>query len=364
MFPPKVLGFRGRGPELRTLVAACAAAPRETSARRVALIGAGGSGKSMLACALGHRLRSSYPGGIEWFRVGGWDHQTLLDMLAIRMGIPRGTVRDRAWRLENVRRHVAAQGGMLMVLDNHEDDRAMARFLNALAGLPVTWVLTARRCLLSGVSIFPVVAPLVTAGHNPFPRVAGLTKLLRWNPLALDISNALVSKRVATLETLRGWLVAHGVDRVTTIEHEDDLPEVRLLVDWVWPRLGSGARKVMAVLAHLQGDHADARSLAALARVPGAAAAPLARLWAWHLVQQPLDGRYALHATVRHAVNRRTLFDQTRAVQHYLALLERYPARLDLEQTHLFAAMDHAHATSDMRLALRVDRLLGKLGLG
>jgi hypothetical protein len=358
MFPPKPDSLRGRAPELQTLVRIC----RGAAARRLALVGTGGSGKSTLACALGHKVRPAYPGGIEWFRVGGWDQQTLLDMLAIRMRIPRGVDRGRAWRIDNIRRHLTQRGPTLIVLDNHEDDRAMAKFLNALAGLSVTWVLTARRCLLSGVSVFPVVAPLVTAGRNPFPRVAELTKLLRWNPLALDISNALVTTDAIAAPALRAWLVARGVDRVTTIEHEDDLPEVRLLVDWVWPRLDAGAWRLLAVLAHLQGDHCDGASLAALARVD-ARSASLKRLRAWHLVQQPLVGRYALHATVRHAVLRRTRFDQRRAVKHYLRLLEAAPKRLDLEQTHLFAAMDYAHVTSDLGLALRVNRLLSQLGL-
>jgi hypothetical protein len=279
------------------------------------------------------------------------------------MRIPRGTARDRAWRLENVRHHLRQRGGMLIVLDNHEDDRAMARFLNALAELPVTWLLTARRCLLSGVSVFPVVPPLATSGRSPFPRVTGLTRLLRWNPLSLDIASALVETGAVTAPALGAWLVREGVTEVSVIDHEDDLPEVRLLVSWVWPRIGGAGRRLMAVLAHLQGDHIDTASLLALARAGGGAAAALRRLRRWHLVQEPVAGRFALHATVRHAVARRTRFDQRRAVQYYLRLLERQPARLDLEQTHLFAAMDFAHATSDMRLALRVDRLLDQLGL-
>jgi len=44
-------------------------------------------------------------------------------------------------------------------------------------------------------------------------------------------------------------------------------------------------------------------------------------------------------------------------------LLERHPERLDLEQTHLFAAMNHAHTTSDLGLALRLERLLERLSL-
>ena len=48
---------------------------------------------------------------------------------------------------------------------------------------------------------------------------------------------------------------------------------------------------------------------------------------------------------------------------YFVGLLERHPDRLDLEQTNLFAAMDHAHTTSDLGLALRLERLLETLGL-
>jgi hypothetical protein len=50
-------------------------------------------------------------------------------------------------------------------------------------------------------------------------------------------------------------------------------------------------------------------------------------------------------------------------VDHFVGLLEKHPERLDLEQTNLFAAMDHAHTTSDLRLALRLEKLLRQLGL-
>jgi len=32
-----------------------------------------------------------------------------------------------------------------------------------------------------------------------------------------------------------------------------------------------------------------------------------------------------------------------------------------VEQTHLFAAMDHAHRTSDLTAMLRIERLLARL---
>jgi hypothetical protein len=358
-FPPRPHPFVGRRGELATLLAAC----RSGAHPRLALVGPGGGGKSTLAAALGHGLRPDFPGGVEWLRVGAWDHRTLLDMLAIRLGVPLGRLEDRRRRLLALRRRLRAGERMLVVLDNHEDDRALARFLNALGDVPVFWLITARRCLLAGVSVFPVVPPLATAGGTPFRAVAELTALLRWNVLALDIASALVGTGTVTAAALGAWLREHGVARVEVVAHEDDIPEIRLLVRWIWPRLRPEARRILAALAHLEGDHADETSLGALARAGRAAGGALRQLRRWHLVQEPLPGRFALHATVKYALRHRTRFDRRRAVAHYVSLLERHPDRLDLEQTNLFAAMDYAHGASDFGLGLRLGRLLERLGL-
>jgi hypothetical protein len=118
---------------------------------------------------------------------------------------------------------------------------------------------------------------------------------------------------------------------------------------------------VLAVLSHLEGDHADVRSIASLARLGGRADAALAPLRRWHLVQEPVSGRYAVHAVVRYAVARRTSFSPQRAFDHYVSLLERHPERLELEQTHLFAAMDHAQRGGDVQAILRIERLVRAL---
>jgi hypothetical protein len=351
-FPPPPRGLKGRVAELATL----ARTVGETRPGRLALVGSGGSGKSMLAAALGHRVARGFGGRIHWFRVGAWDYHTLAEMLALRFGTPRG-------RRELVPRLVRylSREERLIVLDNHEDDRAMARLLEALSGTKASFVITARRCLLSGVLVFPVTAPRVTSGRAAFPRVAPLTRALRWNPLALDIADAIVATRAATVPGLARFLDEGGVSRVTAIAHEDDLPEVALLVAWAWPRLSAASRRVLGVLSHLEGDHADLASLARLADLRGAPLLALAPLARWHLVQEPMRGRYAVHAVVRHAVLKRTTFDAARAFEHYVALLEREPARLAWEQTHLFSAMDHAHKTGDVAGMLRVERLLGQL---
>jgi hypothetical protein len=354
LFPPRPFPLRGRASELATLA-------RDVDARRpsrVALVGQGGSGKSMLACALGHRVARAYTGGVHWFRVGAWDARTLGEMLALRFGTPR----DRRALFPGLVRRLSRDRPTFIVLDNHEDDRAMARFLDELRGAHVTWVITARRCLLSGVSIFPVTAPLVTAGRAAFPRVAPLTSLLRHNPLALDIADAIVGSRAESVRGLREWLLSGGVDRVRAVSHEDDLPEVTLLVDWAWARLSREARRLLTVLAHVTGDHTSDASLFALAGVGTEGVRALAQLRRWHLVQEPFRGRFAVHAVVRFALRKRAKFDERRIVAHYLGLLERYPERFDLEQTHLFAAMDYANASSNLGQALRIERLLRTLG--
>jgi hypothetical protein len=193
---------------------------------------------------------------------------------------------------------------------------------------------------------------------------------LRYNPLALDIASALVSSGATTEAALGRWLADKGVQRVRAVDHEDDLPEVSLLVDWAWERIDGAARRLLSVLAHISGDHVDVDSLFELGRVGARGRRALAKLRRWHLVQEPFRGRFALHAVVRHAIRRiagrrnGAASDARRIFEHYLALLERDPLRLDLEQTHLFAAMDFANASSDLDAALRIERLLQKLGGG
>lgn len=350
-FPPRPRGLRGRASELATLGHTLALA----GPSRLALVGPGGSGKSMLAAALAHRVARRFEGGIHWFRVGAWDFRTLTEMLALRFG----TTRERKRIVPALRAFLSRGGPRLVVFDNHEDDAAMAQLLEALAGTPLTIVVTARRCLLAGVLVYPVTAPLVTSGKSAFPRVAALTRRLRWNPLALDIADAIVGSRAATVASLTRFLEDNGIDRVHVIEHEDDLPEVALLVAWAWPRLSAESKRMLAVLAHIEGDHVDLASLAALARVRGERRAiePLQR---WHLVQEAMPGRFTLHAVVRHAVRKRTEPDPRAYFDHYVALLEAHPERLDLEQTHLFAAMDFAHRTSDLDAMLRLEALLDR----
>jgi hypothetical protein len=148
---------------------------------------------------------------------------------------------------------------------------------------------------------------------------------------------------------------------VRVIEHEDDLPEVAILLDWAWKRLSPASKKLLGVLSQVEGDHMDLSSVAALAGVRSGFERALAPLTRWHLVQEPLRARYAVHAVVRHAVARRTKLDPARVFEHYVSLLERQPERLMWEQTHLFSALDQAQRSCNMTAILRVDRLMNRL---
>lgn len=348
-FPDFPSSFRGRTRETRLLSALIRAQHPAT----IALVGGGGSGKTTLAAALGHRLRKHFDGRLFWLRIGDWDRWTVAELMALQLG-----ARGPGSAIRRLRR---ALGGAdtLVVLDNHESDAVTSTLLNDLRGLPVTWIITARRCLLGGVTLFPVVPALLHDRQNPFPAIAGLTRLLRWNPVALDIADALVASGLCTVEQLARRLRAQHVDRVTVVAHEDDIPEVRAVVAEATRYLPAPARRMLSILAAMRGENMDQDSLCALARVrqPGA----LEALTQSRLVQTPRRGRFTLHATVRHAVVARRVGDGVSLADdiatHYLNRFEAAPDRMEGEDTQLFALMDWAQDKGDLGLILRVKSL-------
>ncbi len=345
-FPPEPPSFRGRAHELATL----ARLIRAHHPTALVLLGAGGSGKTTLAAALGHRLQGRFRGRIAWVRIGAWDTTTVLEMMA-------SALRTRAGGspLARVRRALG-KAPTLVILDNHESDAVTARVLGALAGLPVTWILTARRCLLGGVTIYPLAPPLIGAQKSPFPAVAPLARLLRFHPVALDIADALVTQGRITVPALAERLVRRGVGRITTIDHEDDIPEVRGVVAEAFRHLTPLGRRMLGVLAFMGGDHMDRGSLEVLTSHRGAQRA-LDDLVDLRLVQRPDDDRLALHATVRHAARRLAPTDDAPIHAYYLALFEADPGRIAADQTQLFALMDWAQDQGAQGLILRVHEL-------
>lgn len=354
-FPPFPASFRGRARELRQLSRLVAA----DHPAALALIGGGGSGKTTLAIALGHRMRGFFGGRLAWLRIGAWDRGTVAQLMAAQLGAPGSDA-----PLRRIRRVLGAAPA-LVVLDNHEDDSVTAATLNDLQGLPVTWVITARRCLLGGVTVVPVVPALIARRENPFPAIAELTGLLRWHPVALDIADGLVSRKQTSVGRLEQRLLARGIRRIVPIDHEDDIPEVRAVVHEALRVVSPAGKRMLAVLASMGGDAMDTASLSSLGRARDGAK-ELVALAELRLVQFPAEGRVTLHATVRHAIRKPQSgvpsFDVDRYAAHYLDLFEREPERLAEEQTHLFALMDWAQERRDLGTILRVQTLGNALG--
>jgi hypothetical protein len=129
---------------------------------------------------------------------------------------------------------------------------------------------------------------------------------------------------------------------------------------------------MLMVLAGSPGDHMDARSVIALAdaaRSDGARA--MSRLRGWRLIQEPAPGRFALHAVVRCAltsgsprITPAVPIPAERYFAHYVALLEHHPERFAAEESHIFAAMDHAQSASSLEKILRVNALLDRQAVG
>ena len=201
----------------------------------------------------------------------------------------------------------------------------MARFLEALAGTPVTWLLTARRCLLSGVAVFPVIAPLVHSRRNAFPRVRALTSLLRWNPLALDIADALVgSRRGHRRGAARLAASTSGVEpRARHGPRGRRRRGAACCVDWAWARLPPAARRTADRCWRIARAITWTRPRWRRWRARAPARAPALnhlRRWAW--CKSRLPDRFALHAVVRYA-----LAQQGQPARRALLRLLRAPAR-------------------------------------
>ena len=244
--------MKGRSGELSTLARTILA----TRPTRVALDRPGRQRQVDVGGGARAPLRTAFGGRVDWFRSASWGFYTLSEMLALRFGTGRGD-----GRVQRLQEFLARGPQRLIVLDNHENDAAVERLFRTFSDTQATFVITARRCLLAGVFIFPVVAPLVTSGASAFPRVAALTRLLRWNPLALDIADGIVESRAASAKALGEFLRDAGVTQVRTLEHEDDLPEIALLIDWAWPRLSVAARRALA-RARARGRRSRGRGVA------------------------------------------------------------------------------------------------------
>ena len=206
----------------------------------------------------------------------------------------------------------------------------MARLLDELSATPATFVITARRCLLAGVLDLPGHRAARDRGPHRVSRASRASRGRCAGIRSRSTSPTRSSRRARHGDRARRASSARTTRRACASSTTRTIcPRSRCSSRGHGRRLKTESRRILGVLSHIEGDHVDLDSLASLARVGGDVKRALAPLREWHLVQEPMRGRYAVHAVVRYAVARRTAFDPRRAFEHYVSLLEKRarPAR-------------------------------------
>ena len=240
----------------------------------------------------------------------------------------------------------------------------MARLLDALAGTTGDVRASPRAAACSrACSIFPVIAPLVTSGAAAFPRVAALTRLLALEPArARHRGRASWRRARASVAELGDVPRGRGRRRACAASSTRTTCRRSRCSSNGRGRARLAARRACsAVLAHVEGDHVDARSLAKLARVRGRRRRSPRSSAGTSCRNRCRVATRCMPSCATPSRAHESRARRARSSSTTSTLLERHPERLELEQTHLFAAMDHAYRKSDMNALLRVNALAERL---
>jgi Tfp pilus assembly protein PilF len=173
-YPPNPL-FTGRDAELARIAAGLAAG------RAVAVVGAGGLGKTQLAVEYAHRHRAAYPGGVCWLLMD--PPEGIAGQVAALAGpegldLPGAAGLDFAGKLAAVRRAWQGPDARLLIFDNLEDPAVLREWRPAGGGARV--LITSRRQTWAATS---GVQPVALA---PLARPASRALLLAPRALAQD----------------------------------------------------------------------------------------------------------------------------------------------------------------------------------
>jgi tetratricopeptide (TPR) repeat protein len=200
-YPPNPL-FTGREAELARIAAGLAAG------RAVAVVGAGGLGKTQLAVEYAHRHRAAYPGGVCWLLMEppeGIAGQVAALAGAAGLDLPGAAGLDFAGQVAAVRRAWQGPDARLLIFDNLEDPAVLREWRPAGGGARV--LITSRRQTWAA-----------TSGVQPLP----LTPLAR--PASLEL---LLAPRAQTKGTTPAALLADpatAADADAICEALGDLP--------------------------------------------------------------------------------------------------------------------------------------------
>jgi tetratricopeptide (TPR) repeat protein len=197
-YPPNPL-FTGRDAELARIAAGLAAG------RAVAVVGAGGLGKTQLAVEYAHAARDKYPGGVCWLLMD--PPEGIAGQVAALAGpggldLPGAAGLDFAGQVAAVRRAWQGPEARLLIFDNLEDPKVLQEWRPAGGGARV--LITSRRqtwAATSGVQPLPL---------PPLARPASLGLLLGPRAMSRDTTPAALLADTATAADADGICEALG----------------------------------------------------------------------------------------------------------------------------------------------------------
>ncbi|MGJ6968476.1 AfsR/SARP family transcriptional regulator [Streptosporangium sp. G11] len=319
--PVNVTTFAGRQGELRVLRDALTG--DGPGPRRIAIVGAGGTGKSALAVHAAHGVAGRFPDGLLYVNLHGatpnaepLKPQEVLRRFLRSLGMADSAVPTEVEEAAGRFRSFTSGRRVLVVLDNARD-AAQVRLLLP-GGSRCGVLITSRRALgsLDGVaqqrlgmlpdeealSLFALLVGSARVAEEPGP-AAEVVRQCGNLPLAVRIAAARLTNRPTwRISTLVGRLAAEH-RRLSELRVDDQAVRASFMVsyhDLTASRESSDAARVFRLLGVLDLPDVSVPVAAALAAVPDERAEELLdQLVDMQLVETPAPGRYAMHDLLR-----------------------------------------------------------------
>ncbi|AHH95253.1 transcription regulator, SARP family [Kutzneria albida DSM 43870] len=336
--------FAGREEELTQLTAAM---DDETGMAVIALVGAGGIGKTCLALHWAHRNLHRFPDGQLFVDLRGFspDGQPMCSATAVRgfldaLGVAAARVPTDPHAGEALLRSLLATRRMLLVLDNAADT---AQLVPLLPGGSSCTVLVTSRDQLIGLAAghnarrLPVEVLTGSEGRTLLASrlgrervsaepaaVAQLLLHCAGLPLALTIVAGRAQEHAdCPLATVAEEL-RDATNRLGVLDEGDPAASVRAVLSWSVADLTTDQLTVLSLLALAPGADISLSAAAALTGLPPAQARRCLRtLERVSLLRQQVYGRYRMHDLIRLYAAEQPLQPQQRD-EALLRLVEHY----------------------------------------